>query len=141
MPSGKLISNPNGAYGYTSIDQKLPQTTEEFLAGGTITAKVPVSITSTGTITATATDDTASRVVGISLKAITSGKTGLVITGGIASGVSAGGATTLGTPVIRSATTAGYVTSSASPAVGEAIGIALGASSSNQVSVYVSLGR
>lgn len=137
MPSGKIISNPNGAFGYSSIDEKLPRTTEEFLAGGAIGAKVPVSITSTGTITATLTDDVAARVIGISVKAIASGKTGLVITQGIASGVSAGGATTLGTPVIRSATTAGYVTSSATPAVGEFLGIALGASASNQVSVYV----
>jgi hypothetical protein len=59
-----------------------------------------------------------------------------VITTGYAS-VLAGGATTLGTPVIRSATTAGYVTSSATPVTGTVVGFALGASASGRSDIWV----
>lgn len=135
--SGKSIGNPSGAFGYTDLDQKLYQQTAEFQAAGAISAKAPVTITSTGTIAQAATDAVASLVVGIALNALTTGETGQVIVLGSASGVLAGGATTLGTPVIRSAATSGYVTSSASPAVGEQIGIALGASSGGTVNVWV----
>ncbi len=134
MPT-QQISNPSGAFGYTGIQQKGSVNTIEVLAGGAIAAKVPVSVTSTGTVIATATDGVA--IVGVSLNAIASGKTGLVITCGVAQGVLAGGATTLGTPVIRSATTAGYITSSATPVTGTVVGFALGASASGVSNIWV----
>lgn len=134
MPSTP-IGNPSGAFGYTSMDQKLHKTTGEFLASAAIAAKTPVSISSTGTIATCATDGTA--IIGVTLKAIASGKTGQVILSGIAVGVLAGGATTLGTPVIRSATTAGYITSSAAPVTATVVGFALGASSGGVSDVWV----
>lgn len=141
MP-GQQISNPSGAFGYSSILDKSPRDTMEFQAGGTIAGNptsigVPVSITSTGTVIATATDGVA--IVGVSYDNATSGKTFSVITRGVAL-VSAGGATTLGTPVIRSATTAGYVTSSAAPVNGTVVGFALGASSGGNSYIWVAPG-
>lgn len=129
------INNPQGAFGYTDLQTKLPYRAEPFKAGAAIAAKVPVSITSTGTVATTATDGTA--IVGVSLNAAASGDDVLVVVWGIAENMSAGGATTLGTPVIRSATTAGWVTSSATPVTATVVGFALGASASNTVDVWV----
>ncbi len=129
------LANPNGAFGYTGLQQKGDVNCVTVLAGGAIAAKAPVSITSTGTAIATATDGVA--IIGVALNAIASGATGLVITCGVAQGVLAGGATTLGTPVIRSATTAGYITSSATPVTGTVVGFALGASASGLSDIWV----
>lgn len=135
----KQIDNPSGAFGVTDLQSKLHFSTGEFAAAAAIAARVPVSITSTGTIATTATDGVA--IIGVSLNAASAaGETVQVILGGIAENMSAGGATTLGTPVIRSATTAGYVTSSATPVTGTVVGFALGASSSNTVDVWVNPG-
>lgn len=133
--AGKQIDNPQGAFGVTDLQSQLGQNVMSFKAAAAIAAKVPVSITSTGTVATTATDGVA--IVGVSLNAAASGDTVLVIVNGIAENMSAGGATTLGTPVIRSATTAGYITSSATPVTGTSIGFALGASASNQTDVWV----
>lgn len=134
MPSTQL-NNPNGAFGYTGLQQKGSIQTVTMLAGGAIAAKAPVSVTSTGTAIATATDGVA--IIGVALNAIASGATGEVIVCGPAQGVLAGGATTLGTPVIRSATTAGYITSSATPVTGTVVGFALGASSGGLTDIWV----
>lgn len=138
MSGSKTITNPNGAFGYTDIGDKGPQYASDMLCGGTITAKTPVSITSTGTVIATATDGVA--VIGVALDSGVSGDTIRVCHLGVVNSVSAGGATTLGTQVIRSATTAGYVTSSATPVVGTVVGFALGASASNKVAIWVQPG-
>lgn len=134
MPQ-KALSNPNGAFGYTDLQTKLGYNTVDCVAGAAIAARVPVSITSTGTVATTATDGTA--IIGVSLNAAAAGDIVQVITTGIAENMSAGGATTLGTPVIRSATTAGWVTSSATPVTATVVGFALGASASNTVDVWV----
>jgi hypothetical protein len=129
------LGNPGGAYGYTNIQAKVIPQTMEFEASAAIVAGTPISISSTATVATTATDGVA--VIGVSYEAASAaGKTLQVITLGPAL-MSAGGATTLGTPVIRSATTAGYVTSSAAPVTGTVVGFALGASSSNQSWVWV----
>lgn len=134
--AGSQINNPSGAFGYTDLDQKLFKNTGEFVASAAIAAKAPVSISSTGTVATTATDGTA--IIGVALNgASAAGKTVQVILSGIATNVSADGATTLGTPVIRSAITAGYITSSATPVNGTVVGFALGASSGGVSSIWV----
>lgn len=133
--AGKQIDNPSGAFGVTDLQQKLGFNVVTAVASAAIVAKVPVSISSTGTVATTATDGVA--IIGVALTSAASGDTVQVITSGIASQMSAGGATTLGTPVIRSATTAGWVTSSATPVTGTVVGFALGASSSNKTDVWV----
>lgn len=129
-----VIGNPQGAFGNTNIQANNPPVTRPMKASAAIAAGVPVSVSSTATVATTATDGVA--IVGVSYNAAASGENVLVITTGPAL-VSAGGATTLGTPVIRSATTAGYVTSSATPVTGTVVGFALGASSSNQSWIWV----
>lgn len=129
-----VIANPQGAFGVSDIDQKAPPVTRPMKAGAAIAKGVPVSISSTATVATTATDGTA--IIGVSYTAAASGDSVQIITNGPAL-MSAGGATTLGTPVIRSATTAGYITSSATPVTGTVVGFALGASSSNQTWVWV----
>lgn len=134
--SSKQIDNPSGAFGVTSPDEKLGQTTAEFVAAGAIAAKAPVVAAATvGYVAQCATDSAG--VIGVALNAIDTGDTGQIILMGGAASVPAGGATTLGTPVIRSAATSGYVTSSATPAVGTKVGIALGASSGGVSTVWV----
>lgn len=129
------IPNPSGAYGVTTLKQKLPPQTMEFVASAAILEGAPVSISSTGTVATTATDGVA--IVGVAYEAASgAGKTLLVTVQGYAS-ILAGGATTLGTPVIRSATTAGYITSSATPVTGTVVGFALGASASGRSDVWV----
>lgn len=128
------IGNPQGAFGNTNIQTNNPPDVRVMKAGAAITFSSPVSVTSTGTVATTATDGVA--IVGVAYTAAASGDNVQVITSGPAL-LSAGGATTLGTPVIRSATTAGYVTSSATPVTGTVVGFAMGASSSNQSWVWV----
>ena len=129
------IGNPSGAFGVTDLQQKIPPQTMEFSASAAILEGAPVSISSTGTVATTATNGVA--IVGVAYNAASaSGKTLQVVTTGPAS-VLAGGATTLGTPVIRSATTAGYVTSSATPVTGTVVGFALGASADNRSWIWV----
>lgn len=129
-----VVNNPQGAFGYTNIQSNNPPVTRAMKAGAAIAANVPVSVTSTGTVISTATDGVA--IIGVSYNAAASGDNVLVITTGPAL-VLAGGATTLGTPVIRSATTAGYITSSAAPVNGTSVGFALGASASGSSWVWV----
>ncbi len=138
MSGPKSITNPGGAYGVTDLQQKGYQEVIDLQCEGTITAKTPVSITSTGGVIATATDGVA--VIGVALDSGTSGQVIRVCKYGLVTLVSAGGATTLGTPVIRSATTAGYVTSAATPVTGTVVGFALGASSSNKSTIWVNPG-
>lgn len=134
--AGKQIGNPSGAFGVTDLQQKLYANTGEFVASAAIAAKSVVSISSTGTVATCATDGVG--VIGVALNAASAaGKTVQVILNGIATNVVAGSATTLGTPVIRSATTAGAVTSSATPVTGTAVGFALGASSGGVSSIWV----
>lgn len=130
------ISNPQGFGGVTDLQAKGTAVGQaDMRAEGTIVAKTPVSITSTGGVIATATDGVA--IIGVALEAGVSGDNISVLCLGGPVSMSAGGATTLGTPVIRSATTAGWVTSSATPVTGTVVGFALGASSSNRSTIWV----
>jgi hypothetical protein len=132
------LGNPSGAYGYTDLQAQIPPTTKEFVASAAIADNTVVSISSTGTVATIATDGVA--IIGVSYEAASAaGKTLQVIRDGPAN-VVAGSATTLGTPVIRSATTAGAVTSSATPVTGTVVGFALGASSGGRSWIWVQPG-
>lgn len=137
MAGGRQISNPNLAYGYTGADQKLFKMVIEGVASTDLAAGNAVQMGTTGNFTPSVTNGTASLVVGITDEAISSGKTGKVVVAGIKQSVSAAGAVAAGDVLKRSATTAGYVSATATPAVGEALGVALAASASNVVDVWV----
>ena len=82
MP-GKQLTNPSGAFGYTDLQTQLPSVTDSFLTSAAVTASRMVAIGTDGKVAVAATDGTASLVVGFAPAAISSGYTGLVVTGGI----------------------------------------------------------
>lgn len=135
--SGKLIENPSGAFGYTDLRTQLWAQEAAFKASAAISARRVVAIGTNGQIATAATDSTASLAVGIAQDAIASGATGMVIVQGIAEDVPCDGTVAAGNLLKRSATTAGSVAATATPAAGEVIGVAINASSSNTVDVWV----
>lgn len=137
MSGSKTITNPNGAFGYTDLQTKLPSWPGEFSASAAITGPAVVAIGTDGTVATAATDGTAALTIGIAVESIASGDTGEVVCMGIAENVPAAGGVTAGALLKRSATTAGYVSATATPAVGEVIGVAINASASNTVDVWV----
>jgi hypothetical protein len=129
----KTITNPAGAFGYTDLKTKLWSLEAPFVASAAITAPVVVSIGTDGSVATTATDGAST----LAEESISSGGTGGVVVHGIAENVTADGAITAGAILKRSATTAGAVAATATPAAGEAIGVAINASSGNTVDVWV----
>lgn len=137
MPS-KVITNPTGAFGYTDLMTQDFSTTAPFVATSTVTGPACVSINTTGNGVATsATNGTASLAIGIAVNSITSGQVGLVVINGIAENVPVNGAVAAGDLLKPSATTAGRVATTATPAAGEVIGVAINASSGGTVDVWV----
>jgi hypothetical protein len=134
------VFDPSGAYGYTDLETQIWSRKVPLLAGGTVTAKSVCAMGTAGAVTVAATDGTASLCVGIAAAAITSGSVGLVIVQGMAEDVPVNGAVAAGDVLKRSATTAGRVAATATPATGEALGVAINASASNVCDVWVSKG-
>ena len=137
MSGSKTVNNPLGAFGVTDLQNQLPSLEGEFKASAAITAPKVVAIGTDGQVATAATNGTASLCVGVAIKDATSGGRAKVVYYGIAENVPAAGSVAAGDIVKRSGTTAGYVSATASPAAGEAIGIALNASSSNTVDIWV----
>lgn len=135
--AGKTIGNPGGAFGYTDLQTQLYSTTAPFRSSAAITGPAVVAIGTAGTIATAATDGTPSLAIGIAQDSIASGKDGVVVVNGIAENVPCNGAVAAGDLLKRSVTTAGYVAATATPAAGEVIGVAINASSSNTVDVWV----
>lgn len=137
MSGSKTVNNPLGAFGVTDLQSKLPSTEGEFKASAAITAPKVVAIGADGQVATAATDSTASLSVGVAIRDAAASGRAKVVYYGIAENVPAAGAVAAGDVLKRSVTTAGYVSATANPAVGEAIGIAINASSSNTVDVWV----
>lgn len=135
--AGKAITNPAGAFGYTDLQTTAYSQTAPFQTSAAVTAKRVVAIGTAGTVAIAATNGTASLTVGIANDAIASGQVGLVIVSGMAEDVPCDGAVAAGDLLKRSVTTAGSVATTATPAAGEVVGVAVNASSSNTVDVWV----
>lgn len=135
--AGKVITNPGGAFGYTDLETINYCATAPFRTSAAVSAKRVVAIGTTGLVATAATDGTASLTVGIAQSAIGSGSDGLIIIHGMAEDVPATGAVAAGDLLKRSVTTAGSVSATATPAAGEVIGVAINASASNVVDVWV----
>lgn len=131
------ITNPTGAYGYTDLQTTVFSIPAQVKASAAVTAGRVVAIGTDGTVAQAATDGTASLAIGIAREALTTGYSGLVTVYGLAENVPAAGSIAAGDVVKRSVTTAGYVSATATPAVGEALGIAIAASASNTVDIWV----
>lgn len=140
MSGSKTIHAPNGAFGYTDLTNQLFSTQAEFKTSAAVVATRVVAVGTTGLVATAATDGVAALVLGVAAEAGASGDTIGVITAGIAENVGANGTISAGDIVKRSVTTAGYVAATATPGVGEAIGVAINASTSNTVDVWISKG-
>lgn len=133
--SNKQIINPLGAYGLPAEVSSEPS---EFKASATIATTAPVVAIGTDYRVATAaTDGTASLAIGVTLEAGIAGETVEVVTHGLVKAVPVAGAVAAGDTLKRSVTTAGKLSATATPATGETFGIALAASASNVVDVWV----
>jgi len=136
VPTGS-IKNVGNVFGQTDLQTGLPGFMGEFKTSAAVGAKAVVAIGTDGTVATIATDGTASLQIGVSLKAAASGKAVPVQLLGIAEDIPCDGAVSAGNLLKRSVTTAGRVQATATPAVGEVIGIAINASASNVVDVWV----
>lgn len=138
----KQLLNPAGAYGYTALTDGLATSQSEFRTSTTVTTALTVVAMGTdGRVAIAATNGTASLCIGVALE--TAGAANGIIevaTSGFVGSVPCDGAVAAGDVLIRSGTTAGSVKASATPATGEAIGVAVAASASNVVTMYVSKG-
>src|SRR5690606_5641948 len=119
------------------LQQEVASLSFPYKAATDVAAKRVVAIDTTGKVAVAATDSTASLCIGIARDAIAAGEDGQIIRGGIATDVPCDGAVVAGDVLKRSATTAGSVTATSTPALGEAIGVAINASASNVVDVDV----
>lgn len=132
------IINTNGAFGYTALQGNVWSLQAEFKSSAAIAgAPQVVSIGTSGTVAESATDGTASLCVGIAVDNGASGDTAKVVVLGLAENVPCDGSVAAGALLKRSVTTTGSVAATATPAVGEVIGVAIGASASNVVDVWV----
>lgn len=137
MAGAAQIQNAAGAYGQTDLEAKLFRIEAEAVTSAAVTGPAVVAIGTDGKIATAATDSTAALCIGIAQKSIASGKVGGFVVLGIAENVPAAGTVAAGDILKRSATTAGYVSTTTSAADGEVIGVAINASSSNTVDVWV----
>lgn len=131
------LNNPGGAFGVTDLQSTVWSQSVPFKASAAVTAKRVVTIGTDGQVVIAATDSTATLCVGVAEAAIASGYIGNVIISGIAENVPCHGTVAAGDRLKRSATTAGSVIATTAPAAGEVIGVAIAASSSNTVDVWV----
>ncbi len=131
-----VITNSNGAFGYTDLKTKLWHNDTPMLASAAVTAGLVVALGTQGKVAVAATNGTASLVVGVCAGGAASGTTALVTTHGYASGL-AEGTIAAGDILKRSATTTGAVAATATPAAGEAIGVAINASSGGRVDMWL----
>lgn len=133
-----LVKNSNSAGGDTSLETKCFNLVAPFKTSAAVTAKRVVSIGTDGKVATSATDGTASLCIGISTGSnVASGDTARVVVAGLAENVPCSGTVARGDLLKRNTTTAGYVQATATPAAGEVIGVAINASASNVVDVWV----
>lgn len=137
MAGSNQIQNPTGAFGVTDLESQLFHINAEAVASAAISGCKVVAIGTDGKIATAATDGTPSLAVGIAQRSIAINKVGSFVVLGIAENVPAAGAVAAGDILKRSVTTAGFVSATISSADGEAIGVAINASSSNTVDVWV----
>ena len=134
-----MINQPHAAYGYTGLDTVVGQTTVDLEASAAVTSKRAVAVGTNGKVALAATDSTASLTVGIASNGstVSTGDVVRVVVQGVVTSVPCDGSVSAGSILKRSVTTTGSVAATASPAAGEAIGIALAASASNLCTVWV----
>lgn len=140
MSGSKTINAAGGAFGYTDLTNQLFSTQADFKTSAAVTATRVVAIGTTGLVATAATDGVSALAIGVASETVASGDMTGIIVAGIAENVGANGTIAAGDIVKRSVTTAGYVAATATPGVGEAFGVAINASTSNTVDVWIRRG-
>lgn len=132
--AGKQITNPLGAFGNAA---DVSSSVDEFKASTTVAAKAVVAIGTDYRVATAATNGTAALGIGVSLEAGVAGNLIQVATNGLVKAVPVDGAVAAGDTLKRSVTTAGKLAATASPATGEKLAVALAASASNVVDIWI----
>lgn len=132
------INNPLGFGGYTDFQTLVGNIAWDFKTSAAVTAKYCVALGSDGTVAHAATDSTAAGTLGIALESAASGDMVKVAIFGAVDNVPVAGTVTEKLILKRSVTTTGYLSATATPVAGEAIGFAIAASASNVADVWIS---
>lgn len=127
----------HGAYGYTDLQTFGEPVIEGRETSAAISGPKVVAVGTDGKVATAATDTTASLCIGVCINSPVSGGEAQVVRLGLAENVPATGSVSAGDLLIRSATTAGSVSASATPTAGQVVGRAINASSSNTVDMEV----
>lgn len=128
-----ITSNPGQVYGYDrGVD------TSQYIAAADINGPVLVSIDANGKVATTATNGAPRLVVGVCLNSPRAGEVASVAKiGQVVKDVPSTGTVNAGDFLTRSSTTAGSVAASATPSVGDVVGVAVTGATNNKVTVYV----
>lgn len=126
-------------FGQTDLQSQILAFTGVFPTSASVTGPAVVAIGTDGTVAVAATNGTASLTIGVAInsQAAVTGKACKVVVLGIAENVPANGTVAAGDLLKRSVTTAGSVAATATPGAGEVMGVAINASASNTVDVWV----
>lgn len=139
MAGSKTITNPTGAYGYSTLEQQGWNESGAFMVStAAVGAKQLVQIDPAGNTCRLATTTPNALQVGITLGPGAIGQVVNVVVQGQAAGVAyTGTAPAAGDVLIASATTAGRVAVSNTPGLGQSVGFAIGAGVGGLVDVWV----
>lgn len=138
-----MLVNALNAWGKNDLQTQLPSFVNEYQSGGAITlgSIVAIATDGTGVVTQAATGTTASLCIGIAIDAApAAGRIVRVVTHGYAR-ARVTGTPTAGAVLKRSGTTAAVLEATATPALGEALAVAIGAASSGMIDAWVQPGR
>lgn len=134
----KTITNPTGAFGYTTLEQQGWNETAPFMVStAAVAPKQVVQIDPAGTVRVATTTPNALQV-GITLGSAAVGQVvNVAVQGEVGAVPYTGTAPTAGDVLIVSATTAGRVAVSNTPGLGQSVGMAIGAGVGGVVDVFV----
>jgi len=135
----KTITNPTGAFGYSTLDQQGWNESAPFVVStAAVGAKQLVQIDPAGNTVRVATTTPNQLQVGITQQPGNVGQTVNVIVQGTAAGVAyTGTAPIAGDVLIASATTAGRLAVNNTPGIGQSVGMAINAGAGGVVDVWV----
>jgi hypothetical protein len=139
MAGSKTITNPGGAFGYSTLEQQGWSESGAFMVStAAVAAKQVVQIDPAGNTCRVATTTPSPLQVGITLGPGGIGQVvNVAVQGSVAAVPYTGTAPVAGDILIQSATTAGRVAVSNTPGIGQSIGRAIGAGVGGLVDVWV----
>lgn len=137
MSGSKIIHPSTGAFGNSGVASKTPRIQNGYKASAAISGPKIVFLSADGTVATMASGSAAITALGVCINSPAAGEIAQVVESGIVQSVPVDGTCNANSVVIRSGTTNGSVTASATPAVGEVLGYAMAASASNTITMRV----